>query len=93
MTSSSPPHATHARLNGQAERGGYALITAESLIRLQQDGKLFVVDLRDSEKYASGHIPGAFCFPLPLTWRARFFKRWWLKKLLCSTTCKAVAFY
>ena len=76
-----------------AEAGGYSLLDALSLLERLREGSLFVVDVRDAALFTQSHIEGAVCFPMPPTWFARFFKRWWLKKLLCKTTCKAVAFY
>ena len=76
-----------------AEEGGYSLLDVHTLQERLRDGSLFLVDVRDAGVFAEGHIPGATCFPMPPTWLARFFKRWWLKKLLCRTSCKAVAFY
>lgn len=77
----------------QAQEGGYSLIDGEALRERLSDESIAIVDVRDAETYEQGHIPGAICYSLPLTWQARLFKRWWLKKLLCQTSCRGVVFY
>ncbi|UZP68905.1 rhodanese-like domain-containing protein [Desulfovibrio mangrovi] len=81
------------RLLRQAQEGGYRLINAVSLKEQLERGSIFLVDVRDRADYEAGHIPGAICYPLPLTIQARLFKRWWLKKLLCNEGCTNVVFY
>lgn len=77
------------RLAGQ---GGYGLVDTCALGAMLNEGAM-LIDLRDPGFYEQGHIPGALCYPLPLTWHARLFKRWWLKKLLCHDSCRTVIFY
>ncbi len=76
----------------QAQEGGYALLDAAALCALLDEGGVTLVDVRDAGDFEAGHIPGAICYPLPMSWHARFFRRWWLKKLLCRTACVRVVF-
>lgn len=77
----------------QALEGGYKLMDADFLQERLQGGSVFLVDVRDAADYEAGHIPGAICYPLPMTIQARLFKRWRLRKLLCSDVCSGVVFY
>lgn len=79
-------------LQRQADAGGYGLLVPDEAWRRVQTGALSVVDVRDAPQFEAGHVPGALCFPLPLTWVARLLRRWWLHKVLCAAQCPSVAF-
>lgn len=81
-----------AGLRRQADAGGYRLLAPEDAWQRVSAGSLAVVDVRDARDYEAGHVPGALCFPLPMTWVARLLRRWWLRRVLCAAQCPVVAF-
>lgn len=46
------------------ERGALEPVNREELMRRVRDGEVIVLDVRPSEEYASGHIPGAVSVPI-----------------------------
>ncbi|HWB76355.1 MAG TPA: metalloregulator ArsR/SmtB family transcription factor [Nannocystaceae bacterium] len=40
-------------------------IDRERLLRRVREGEVTVIDVRPSEEYRAGHVPGALCVPLP----------------------------
>ena len=63
--------ATWEDVRGEAQSGGYRLITTEELAqRYRQDaGKLLLVDTRQDWEYRTGHMQGAVNFPIePSAW-------------------------
>lgn len=46
------------------ERGALEPVNREELLRRVRDGEVIVLDVRPSEEYAAGHIPGAVSVPI-----------------------------
>lgn len=46
------------------ERGALEAVDREELIRRARSGEVVVLDVRPSEEYAAGHVPGAVSVPL-----------------------------
>jgi rhodanese-related sulfurtransferase len=46
------------------ERGALEPVHREELMRRVRDGEVIVLDVRPSEEYAAGHIPGALSVPI-----------------------------
>jgi 3-mercaptopyruvate sulfurtransferase SseA len=60
-----PPSAMAARAPAQdPDLSTAPRITVADLKKLQADGNVVVVDVRDAESYKAGHIPGAVSIPL-----------------------------
>ena len=49
-------------INASSKKGGRK-ITPQNLISLANDDNAFVIDLRDSEQFQSGHITGSINIP------------------------------
>ncbi|MFV0422896.1 rhodanese-like domain-containing protein [Oleidesulfovibrio sp.] len=81
------------RLRRASEQGGYQLLDVEQVHAMIENNEAMLVDLRDEDVFARGHLPEAINFPLPMTWRARLQQRWKLKRLLCELECRPVIFY
>lgn len=81
------------RIIAAAEMGGYQLANVDVVKGMSEAGSAMLVDVRDLEEFERGHLPGAICFPMPMTWRARLQHRWKIRKLLCEVECKPVVFY
>jgi rhodanese-related sulfurtransferase len=47
------------------ERGAMEAVQSAELLRRVRDGEVTVLDVRPSEEYRAGHIPGALSVPLP----------------------------
>jgi rhodanese-related sulfurtransferase len=47
------------------ERGAMEAVQSSELLRRVRDGEVTVLDVRPSEEYRAGHIPGALSVPLP----------------------------
>jgi rhodanese-related sulfurtransferase len=47
------------------ERGALEAVPGDELLRRVRDGEVTVLDVRPSEEYRAGHIPGALSVPLP----------------------------
>jgi rhodanese-related sulfurtransferase len=47
------------------ERGAMEPVEERELLRRVRDGEVTVLDVRPSEEYGAGHIPGALSIPLP----------------------------
>jgi rhodanese-related sulfurtransferase len=47
------------------ERGAMEAIASAELLRRVREGEVTVLDVRPSEEYCAGHIPGALSVPLP----------------------------
>jgi rhodanese-related sulfurtransferase len=47
------------------ERGAMEAVQSTELLRRVRDGEVTVLDVRPSEEYRAGHIPGALSVPLP----------------------------
>lgn len=47
------------------ERGAMEPVQGSELLRRVREGEVTVVDVRPSEEYRAGHIPGALSLPLP----------------------------
>ena len=47
------------------ERGAMEKVQSTELLRRVRDGQVTVLDVRPSEEYHAGHIPGALSVPLP----------------------------
>lgn len=47
------------------ERGALEAVQSTELLRRVRDGEVTVLDVRPSEEYRAGHIPGALSVPLP----------------------------
>ncbi len=46
------------------ERGAMEVVEADELVRRVRDGEVTLLDVRPSEEYRAGHIPGALSVPL-----------------------------
>ncbi len=49
--------------SGGSSGGGYATISQDEAKRIIADGDVVIVDVRSSNEFATGHIPGALCVP------------------------------
>lgn len=49
---------------GFGKRSAHREVTAQELAAMVQDGAALVVDMREVDEFASGHIPGAINMPL-----------------------------
>ncbi len=49
---------------GFGKRSAHREVTAQELAAMVQDGAALVVDVREVDEFASGHIPGAINMPL-----------------------------
>lgn len=47
-----------------SERGGMEPVASEELLRRVRNGEVTVLDVRPSEEYRAGHIPGALSVPI-----------------------------
>ena len=67
--------------------------TEELRLLTMQDSDLLLIDLRDRNKYLSGHIKGAESFPMKPTRLERLLKKHALRKLLGPDLDRPIAFY
>jgi len=90
-----PAEATWEDVTGEAQRGGYRLITTEELGRLYQKDPqgLLLVDTRQEWEYRSGHIKDAVNFPLEPGWWGRRRAKSPLAKLLGPDKDRLAVFY
>jgi len=79
----------------EAKRGGYRLIkTVELAKRYQKDPEsILLVDTRQEWEYRTGHMKGAFNFPMEPTWLSRWRKKGELQKLLGPDKNRFMVFY
>jgi 3-mercaptopyruvate sulfurtransferase SseA len=89
------PETTLTEVEAEAARGGYRLVTTETLADLyrQQRDKLLLVDTRQDWEYRSGHIEGAVNFPLEPTAWSRWRSEGRLAALLGPDRDRLVVFY
>ena len=90
-----PKQAMWEDVQGEARIGGYRLITTEILWEKHQENPagIFLVDTRRPWEYRSGHIKGAFNFPMEPTWLARIQRRGALKDFLGPDKNRFIVFY
>ena len=90
-----PKKATYQYVVAEARAGGYQLISTDKL--WERYGKepqgLLVVDTRQEWEYRTGHIKGAFNFPMEPTWLSRWRKEGALEKFLGPDKNRLVVFY
>lgn len=89
------PETTLAEVEAEAARGGYRLVTTETLADLyrQQRDKVLLVDTRQDWEYRSGHIEGAVNVPLEPTAWSRWRSEGLLAALLGPDRNRLVVFY
>jgi 3-mercaptopyruvate sulfurtransferase SseA len=89
------PQATMAQVRGEAQRGGYRLITTDGLAKMYREPppNFLLVDTRQDWEYRSGHIKGAVNFPLEPTWWSRWRSQGQLTALLGPKKDRPVVFY
>ena len=65
---------TREDIKAEAQSGGYRLINTAELAALyrQDPQKVLLVDTRQDWEYRTGHIKGAFNFPIEPTWWSRW---------------------
>lgn len=87
--------ATWEDVQTEAVAGGYRLITTEALSDryLKSPSDMLLVDTRQEWEYRTGHIEGAFNFPMEPTWWARWRKADDLKDSLGPDKERFLVFY
>ncbi len=90
-----PKEATWADVVGEAENGGYRLISTDELWQRYRKNResLLLVDTRQEWEYRTGHIRGAVNFPMEPTWLSRWQKKRDLEKLLGEDRKRFIVFY
>jgi hypothetical protein len=90
-----PRQATWDDVLAEARRGGYKIITTEDLAeRYAKDpGDLLLVDTRQEWEYRTGHLRGAFNFPMEPTWWSRWRKAGALETFLGPDKDRLIVFY
>ncbi len=90
-----PKEATWDDVRAEARRSGYQLITTDELFRQynQRPESLLLVDTRQEWEYRTGHIKGAFNFPMEPTWLSRWRSKGALEKFLGPDKNRFIVFY
>ena len=90
-----PRQATWDDIQAAAAAGGYRIVSTEELAGWHSKdlSSLLLVDTRQEWEYRSGHIEGAFNFPMEPTWWARWRKAGALAALLGPDKDQTVVFY
>ncbi|MBU4524937.1 MAG: rhodanese-like domain-containing protein [Desulfomicrobium sp.] len=80
---------------GEAQRGGYRLLTTDDLKKLYEDRTpdLLLVDTRQDWEHRTGHIEGSVNFSMEPTAWARWTKRGDIERLLGPDKDRPVVFY
>ena len=90
-----PREATWEDVLAEAKRGGYQVIKTQDLwARYQQDlSGTLLVDTRQEWEYRTGHIKGAFNFPIEPTRYSRWRKEKSLETFLGQDKNRFIVFY
>ena len=90
-----PKAATWNDILAEAQQGGYRIIDTDALWnRYQKDPEtLLLVDTRQEWEYRTGHIKGAFSFPIEPTWLSRWRNKGALEKFLGPDKNRFIVFY
>ena len=90
-----PKAATWNDVLTEARQGGYRIISTDELWqRYEKDpGKMLLVDTRQEWEYRTGHIKGAFNFPIEPTWMSRWRNKSALGKFLGPDKVRSLVFY
>jgi hypothetical protein len=90
-----PTTATWDDVRAEARQGGYQLIRSDELSRqyTAKPESLLLVDTRQEWEYRTGHIQGAFNFPMePIRW-SRWREKGALERFLGPDKNRMVVFY
>jgi len=90
-----PQAATWNDVLTEARQGGYRIISTDELWeRYEKDpAKMLLVDTRQEWEYRTGHIKGAFNFPIEPTWMSRWRNKGALEKFLGPDKERFLVFY
>jgi hypothetical protein len=90
-----PKEATWNEVLSEARQGGYRIIDTDTLWqRYQKDlERMLLVDTRQEWEYRTGHIKGAFNFPIEPTWISRWRNKGALEKFLGPDKNCFIVFY
>ena len=90
-----PKEATWDDVRAEARRSGYQLITTDELFRQynKRPESFLLVDTRQEWEYRTGHIKGAFNFPMEPTWLSRWRSKGALEKFLGPDKNRFIVFY
>ena len=86
---------SYEQVQQEAERGGYRLISAESLWKLHEatPKNILLIDTRQEWEHRAGHIEGSLNFPMEPTWRDRWQKKTSLERFIGPDKDHILVFY
>ena len=90
-----PIQATWDDVLADAKSGGYRIITTEDLADLyhKTPSAFLLIDTRQEWEYRTGHMAGAFNFPMEHTWWSRWRNADELKEFLGPDQDRILVFY
>jgi hypothetical protein len=90
-----PKAATWQDVLTEAKQGNYRIINTDELWgRYEKDpDKMLLVDTRQEWEYRTGHIKGAFNFPMEPTWLSRWRNKGALENFLGPDKNRFIVFY